>query len=312
MPNPRVSIPASSSPTRPPIAAVSGRARTHTALQMWLDAWYFVAFHALAIGAFWSGVSGTAVAVGVVLFVGRMFGITAGYHRYFSHRTFRTSRAFQFLLALLAMSSSQKGVLWWAAHHREHHRHSDNEQDIHSPGREGFWYAHFGWIFDNTHTTDLSRVGDLARYPELVWLNRYYLLPPALLGLGVLLLFGWSGFFVGFVWSTILVWHTTFAINSLAHMVGNRRYPIQDESRNSWILALFTLGEGWHNNHHRYMMSTRQGFYWWEIDLTYYGLRVLEKFGVVWGLREPPREVLEEGRARDAQRRRLSSSIKRG
>lgn len=278
---------------------------------MWLDAWYFILFHIAALGAIWTGVSATAVAVGVVLFLVRMFGITAGYHRYFSHRTFRTSRPFQFLLALLAMSSSQKGVLWWAAHHREHHRHSDGEEDLHSPARDGFWYAHFGWIFDNTHETDLSRVGDLARYPELRWLDRYYLVPPAVLGAAVWLLLGWEGFFVAFVWSTILVWHTTFAINSLAHMVGKRRYPIQDESRNSWWLALLTLGEGWHNNHHRYMMSTRQGFYWWEVDLTYYGLRVLEKLGLVWGLREPPPAVLEEGRTRDRQRKRLGVTVRR-
>lgn len=251
----------------------------------------FIAIHLAVFGALWSGVTlGAAIACAALYFV-RMFAVTAGYHRYFSHRTFRTSRPFQFILAVLAQTSAQKGVLWWAAHHRRHHKHSDELQDPHSPVQRGFWYAHVGWIFDHTGETDERMVRDLLRYPELRWLNRYYLVPPTVLALLLLATLGWSGFFVGFMLSTVLLWHGTFVINSLAHVIGRRRFATKDESRNSLILALITLGEGWHNNHHRYPGSTRQGFRWWEIDVTYYVLRALQALRIVWDLREPPDRI---------------------
>ncbi len=259
----------------------------------WLQALPFILVHLAVLGVIWTGVTPAAAITCFVLYLVRMWAVTAGYHRYFSHRTFKTSRVFQFVLAFLAQTSAQKGALWWAAHHRHHHRHSDAKEDIHSPVQRGFIYAHVGWIFDHTSDTDLSKVKDLARYPELRWLNRYYLLPPILIAVIVALLFGGSGLFVGFMLSTVLLWHGTFSINSLAHVIGRRRYQTRDNSRNSMTLALLTLGEGWHNNHHYYPGSTRQGFRWWEIDITYYVLRGLAALRIVWDLREPPARVFQ-------------------
>lgn len=269
--------------------------RTPRAYQ-WPAAWGFALIHVGALGALWSGVTLESVVVCVVLYVARMFGITAGYHRYFAHKSFKTSRVFQFLLALLAQTSGQKGALWWAAHHRDHHRYSDQPGDVHSPRREGFWYAHMGWIFNGTDKVKWERIKDFARYPELVWLDRHERYVPWVLGAVVTLLFGWPGLFVGFFLSTAVLYHATFCINSLAHVLGTRRYETSDDSRNNFVLALLTLGEGWHNNHHYHQASARQGFRWWEIDLTYYALKVLSWLGIVWDIKEPPARVLEAGR----------------
>ena len=253
----------------------------------------FVLVHAGCVAAIWSGISWQAVTICVALYWLRMFGITAGYHRYFSHRSYATSRVFQFILAFLAQSSAQKSVLWWAAKHRHHHLHSDTAHDVHSPRHKGFLYSHVGWIFYRQHdATDLVKVSDLASYPELMWLHRLELLPAFVLAGLCFLIAGWSGLVVGFLWSTVLVYHATFCINSLAHVHGRRRYVTGDDSRNNWLLALFTMGEGWHNNHHAYQASARQGFYWYEIDLTYYVLVVLSWLGIVRDLKTPPKLVL--------------------
>ena len=253
----------------------------------------FVLLHLGCFAAIWSGVTWTAVALGATLYALRMFAVVAGYHRYFSHRAFATSRAFQFVLAILAQSSAQKSVLWWAAKHRHHHLHSDTEEDVHSPRRRGFLYSHVGWIFDRKHDqADLTKVADLTRWPELVWLKRFELLPAVVLGLLCLLMAGWSGLVVGFFWSTVLVYHATFCINSLAHVSGSKRYVTGDDSRNNWLLAIITLGEGWHNNHHAYQSSVRQGFKWWEIDVAYYLLKAMSWTGLIWDLKTPPAHVL--------------------
>lgn len=253
----------------------------------------FVLVHLACFGALWSGISFSAIILCVTLYWLRIFAIGAGYHRYFSHRAYATSRTFQFVLAFLAQSTAQKSVLWWAAKHRHHHLHSDTEQDVHSPGQHGFLYSHLGWIFARRHdVTDLVKVADLARYPELMWLHKYELLPPVLVALLCTAIAGWSGLVVGFFWSTVLVYHATFCINSLAHVHGRKRYLTGDESRNNWLLALLTMGEGWHNNHHAYQSSVRQGFRWWEIDPTYYALKALSFAGIVWDLKTPPLQVL--------------------
>ncbi|RMG16017.1 MAG: acyl-CoA desaturase [Deltaproteobacteria bacterium] len=256
----------------------------------------FAAMHLAAFGALWSGVTVEAVVIGIVSYYLRMIAVTAGYHRYFSHRSFKTGRIFQLLLAFLAQTSSQKGVLWWAAHHRDHHKYSDQDEDLHSPVKRGFWYAHLMWIFDGTSDTKWERIQDFARYPELRFLNRFWMLPPALLGFATWAIWGWSAFFVGFVLSTVLLWHGSFIVNSVSHLWGRRRFDTTDDSRNSLLVALLTCGEGWHNNHHHYQASARQGFYWWEIDLTYYVLKALSWVGLVWDLREPPKKVLESKR----------------
>ena len=253
----------------------------------------FVLVHLACIAAIWTGISWQAVAICAVLYWGRIFAIGAGYHRYFSHRAFSTSRVFQFVLAVLSQSTTQKSVLWWAAKHRHHHLHSDTDQDVHSPRHKGFLYSHVGWIFSRRHdTTDLVKIEDFARYPELMWLHRYELVPAVVLAVICWLIAGWSGLVVGFFWSTVLVYHATFCINSLAHVHGRKRYVTGDDSRNNWYLALFTMGEGWHNNHHAYQSSVRQGFRWWEYDPTFYVLKLLSWMRIVWDLKTPPVPVV--------------------
>jgi stearoyl-CoA desaturase (delta-9 desaturase) len=223
----------------------------------------------------------------------RIFAIGAGYHRLFSHRAYSTSRVFRFILAVVAQSTAQKSVLWWAAKHRHHHLHSDTEQDVHSPRHTGFIYSHLGWIFSRRHDTfDETAVSDLMRYPEMRWLHAFEIVPAILLAGLCFLIAGWSGLFVGFFWSTVLVYHATFCINSLAHVRGSTRYVTGDDSRNNWLLAVFTMGEGWHNNHHAFQSSARQGFRWWEVDPTYYILKALSWTGIVWDLRMPPAQVV--------------------
>ncbi len=253
----------------------------------------FFVVHVAAVAGVWVlGFSWKGLLLALVLYYVRMFGVTAGYHRYFSHRTFRTSRPMQFLFALLATSSAQKGVIWWAAHHRNHHKNSDLPGDVHSVKLDGFWWSHVGWIVSEKHeATDESKVKDLLAFPELRWLDRWFLVPPTVLGLGLFLVGGWWAFVWGMLVSTTLLWHGTFTINSLAHLFGRRRYATTDDSRNSLILALLTMGEGWHNNHHYYQRSVNQGFFWWEIDPTYYVLRALAAVGLVWDLHTPPKRI---------------------
>jgi len=253
----------------------------------------FVLVHLACLAALWTGVTAEALMLCAALYVVRIFAIGAGYHRYFAHRAYRTGRVFQFLLAFVAQTSAQRGVLWWAAKHRLHHRHSDTTSDIHSPRQHGFLYAHLGWIFQPRHeATNYDVIPDFARYPELMWLDRHPYLPAAMLGLLTWLLAGWPGLVIGFCWSTVLVWHATFAINSIAHVAGRVRYVTGDDSRNNWLLAILTMGEGWHNNHHAYQSSVRQGFYWWEYDPTFYVLKALSWTGLVWDLQTPPAAVV--------------------
>jgi stearoyl-CoA desaturase (Delta-9 desaturase) len=234
-----------------------------------------------------------AIAVTLVAF--RMFWVTAGYHRYFSHRSFKTSRPFQFVIAFMAMTSGQKGVLWWAAHHRHHHRFSDQEDDLHSPTLFGFFWSHVGWIIsDKYNDTRFDYIADFAKFPELRWLNKYHMVPPIAFAAVIWLIGGLPLFLWAFCVSTTLLWHDTFTINSLSHLFGRRRFATEDTSKNNWLLAILTLGEGWHNNHHHYMASARQGFFWWEIDITYYTLKLLSWCGLVWELRKVPAHILEQ------------------
>jgi stearoyl-CoA desaturase (delta-9 desaturase) len=257
----------------------------------------FIFVHLAPLAAFWTGVTTTSVILCITLYVVRMFGVTAGYHRFFSHRSFKTSRFGQFLFAFLAMSSTQKSVLWWAAMHRHHHRHSDQEDDIHSPVHRSFFYSHVGWIFDKKHNeTRLDEVPDLAKYPELRFLDKHQQIPSILLAILCFAIDGWAGLVIGFFLSTVFLYHGTFFINSLAHVHGKQRYVTGDDSRNNWWLAVITLGEGWHNNHHAYQRSTRQGFRWYEFDPTYYALKALSWTGFVWDLGEPPAEVVRNER----------------
>ncbi len=260
----------------------------------------FALIHVLAIaGVVVFGVTPKALALFVTLYVARIWFITAGYHRYFSHRSFRTNRVFQFVLAFGGASAAQKGPLWWASHHREHHRYSDSEQDVHSPLR-GFWWSHVGWILcDKYKDTKTDRIRDFAKYPELRFLDRHDWIPPWTLGIASYLIAGWPGLFTGFFLSTVVLWHNTFMINSVAHVFGRRRYATEDTSRNNLLLALTTFGEGWHNNHHYFQASARNGFFWWEVDITYYVLRMLSWVGLVRDLKVPSEHVLYSNWVKD-------------
>lgn len=255
---------------------------------------FFFAIHLLAIAAFFVQPSIPLLLLAVGLFLVRKFGITGGYHRYFSHRSFKTSRWFQFVLAWLGGMSAQKGALWWAAHHRHHHQHSDQPEDLHSVKQQGFYWAHVGWILAKDYQEyDENRIKDFSRYPELVWLDKWHFVPPVTLALACFAFAGWAGFLWGFCVSTVCLYHTTFAINSFCHLLGRRRYETGESSRNSLLMAILTLGEGWHNNHHYYPHCARQGFFWWEFDPTYYVLRMLKMVGIVHTIKEPSKRVLD-------------------
>jgi stearoyl-CoA desaturase (delta-9 desaturase) len=259
---------------------------------------------AAVIGVIACGWSWQGAALAVVSYFVRMIVVTGAYHRYFAHRAFKTSRWFQFLLALGAQSAAQRGVLWWASHHRTHHKNSDTPKDVHSAKLRGFWYSHIGWIMrPDWDETDRSIVGDLAKFPELRVLDNptVSIVPTVALALAFLFLGGAHALVWGYFVSTVLLWHGSFSINSLAHLFGKRRYATSDDSRNNWALAVLTTGEGWHNNHHHYQSSANQGFRWYEIDVTYYCLRLLALTGLIWDLRRPPREVIDEPAA-DAAR----------
>ncbi len=253
----------------------------------------FALLHLACLTVFFTGVSWQAVLICMGMYILRMFALTAGYHRYFSHRTFKTSRVFQFLLAALACTALQKGPLWWAAHHRRHHKYTDQEGDVHSPRLNGFWWAHVGWIISTKYDpTDWDAIRDFAKYPELRWLNTWHIIPAIPLFALCYLIGGWQGLAWGGAVSTVALYHGTFMVNSLSHLWGTRRYETDDDSRNNLFIALFTGGEGWHNNHHHYMASVKQGFYWWEIDMSYYILRTLSWMRIVWDLRMPPTHLL--------------------
>ena len=254
----------------------------------------FVAIHAGLLLVFFVPLSWAVASLTVGGYVLRMWAVTGGYHRYFAHRSYKTSRAFQLCLAVLGATSMENGPLWWASSHRLHHKHSDTPNDPHSPRQRGLLYAHVGWIFDRTKPDrrDYSNVSDLTRYPELRFVDAQPWLPLAAYAAACVAIGGFPGFVWGFIVSTLAVFHATLLINSLAHVWGSRRYETGDTSRNNAPLAWLTLGEGWHNNHHHFMSSARQGFYWWEVDVTYYVIALLARLGVVWDVREPSPAVI--------------------
>jgi stearoyl-CoA desaturase (delta-9 desaturase) len=265
----------------------------------WVAAIPFFGVHLIPLAAFFVTVTWQDWVLCAVLYVSRMFFITAGYHRYFSHRSYRMGRVAQFVMAFGGTTAVQKGPLWWASHHRLHHRFTDLDDDVHSP-RDGFWWSHVGWILSTRYkATDLSAIKDFASYPELRFLERRSWIGPWALGIGCFLIGGWGGLFIGFFLSTVLLWHGTFLVNSMAHLMGRRRFATPDTSRNSAIIALITGGEGWHNNHHYLPASARQGFTWWEVDPTWYLLRGLSFLRVVRDMKDPPVRLLAQARVRD-------------
>ncbi len=286
----------------------------------------FLLIHLAPIAAFWTHVTWFDWVLCISLYFIRMFFVTGVYHRYFSHSTYKTSRFFQFLLAFGAESSLQKGVLHWAANHRTHHKYSDTPKDPHSKKIYGFWYSHIGWIAGPDYKeTKFNLIKDFAKYPELIWLNKHHLIPPLTLLLSVFFIGGYvnalnagveitllsimshglSSLLIGFFLSTVLLFHGTFSINSLMHMVGRKRYESNDESKNNLVLALITLGEGWHNNHHYYQSTARQGFYWWEIDITFYLLKFMSWIGLIWDIKPVPKHIKDSRTKEEAKRLKL-------
>ena len=270
----------------------------------------FIGMHVACLAVVWVGWSPVAVGAALGLYLLRMFAITGFYHRYFSHRSFRTSRAMQGVMAFVGCTSVQRDPMWWAAHHVHHHAHSEDAEDPHSPLRKGFWKSHVGWFMTPAaFGTRYNYVPDWQKFPELRLLNRFDMIPPVILAVGVFFAGaglerfapglgtnGWQLLVWGFFISTVVLYHCTFTINSLCHQLGTRRFRTDDNSRNNWLLAIVTLGEGWHNNHHHYPGATRQGFYWWEIDITYYVLRAMAAVGLVWDLRGVPAKALIRNR----------------
>lgn len=243
------------------------------------------------LGIIWTGFGVRELIWAIGLYYVRMFFITGVYHRYFSHCTYKMGRVMQFLMAFGGTTCAQKGPLWWASHHRQHHKYSDTEKDIHSP-KKGFWWSHVGWILCTKYNeTETPWIRDFNKFPELRMLNRFHLIPPIMLGTACYLIGGPRLLFGGFFLSTAFLYHGTFFINSLSHVFGRRRYQTSDTSRNSFLLALVTLGEGWHNNHHFYQSTARQGFFWWEIDISFYIIKMLSWVGLTSDVRGLPREV---------------------
>lgn len=276
--------------------------------------------HLACLGVFFVPVTPALVITAIVLYFVRVFSWEAGSHRYFSHRSYKTSRAFQFVLALMAAFAGQRGVIWWAVHHRAHHRYSDRDPlDQHSPVLHSLWHAHFGWMLNQQALdTDLDAARDLAKFPELVWINKYHYLFPLSLLIATFAVGQYTAFFgrtglgaSALVWtfflSMVLSQQAAFSLNTAMHGIrpgwlNRRRYETDDTTTNLWLLAIPTLGAAWHNNHHRHMNSARTGFFWWELDPTYAILRVLSWFGIVWDLVPVPQAVLDEGRARPASK----------
>lgn len=258
----------------------------------------FFIVHAIGIvGPFFTGISKVAVVVALSLYFIRMFFVTGIGHRYFSHKSYRVMvcpKVTQGLMAFLFTTCVQKGAVWWASHHRHHHKHSDKPEDVHSRKLRGLYWSHIGWILcPKYHSTNEKLVGDLKKYPELMFFERFHLLGPVVLAVLCAILGLWLGpqwgtswiqmLVVGFFTSTVLLWHGTFAINSFAHMIGSQRFNTGDESRNSFFLAILTLGEGWHNNHHHAQNREAQALMWWEypFDVTHCIIRIAELAGFV-------------------------------
>ena len=274
----------------------------------WLRAVPFILMHLACFLVFYVGFSYFAFLTAVAFYFIRMFAITGFYHRYFSHRAFRTSRSMQFVFALMGATAVQRGPLWWASHHRIHHATADKENDQHSPRTHGFLWSHTGWFLSKRNfVTHTERVSDFEKFPELKFLDRFDVLVPVLMTVIIYFTGEWlsvsnpqldTNGLQMLVWmffiSTVFLYHGTFTINSLAHQFGRKVFKSKDDSRNNFWLALITMGEGWHNNHHFYPGSARQGFMWWEIDMTYYGLLLLEKTGLIWDLKKVPAFVYEK------------------
>ncbi|HEY1909661.1 MAG TPA: fatty acid desaturase [Vicinamibacterales bacterium] len=236
----------------------------------------------------------------------RALGLTLMYHRYYAHRAFKMNRGARFVWTLIGTAAMQKGPIWWAGHHVMHHKFADREGDPHSPMISGFYYAHVGWFLHDTKFDQLDAsnpvVRDFGKFPEIAWLEKYFIIPPTVMAVAMYLYGGWPWLVYGFCLPTMTLAHATFCINTVNHLFGSRRFETMDDSRNNPITAFFAVGEGWHNNHHRYQRAARNGFYWWEFDLTWYTMKAMAALGLVWDMQPVPARIYEEARQLKAQR----------
>ena len=236
-------------------------------------------------------------------FVILQFGLTLGYHRLLSHRSYQTHPVVRRIFATLGCLSAQAGPISWAATHRFHHRHADGDQDPHSP-KQGLAWAHMIWVF--YHHPELRKAsfilaGDLSSDPFLCFLERHRscvngVFALGVFGLGIIIIDGWVGGVSLLVWGVclrvVVLWHLTFLVNSAAHTWGYRNYRTPDQSRNLWWLALLLLGDGWHNNHHADPRAAAHGHRWFELDITYAMIAIMAKLGLVWSVRPVSRQMI--------------------
>ena len=243
----------------------------------------------------------------------RAIGLTLTFHRYLAHRAFQMNRGVRFVWAFIGTCAMQKGPIWWAGHHVNHHKFADREGDPHSPMVSGVYYAHIGWFLNDTKHDQLEPnnpvLRDFSKYWELAMLERFHFVPPIMLAVAMYLIGGAPWLVWGFCLPTMTLAHATFAINTVNHMFGSRRFDTIDESRNNAVTAIFAAGEGWHNNHHRFQRAARNGFYWWEFDPTWYVIRAMAAVGLAWDLQQVPERIYEEARVTKQSRRPTPSII---
>ena len=255
----------------------------------WANVIFIIVAHIAAVAAlfFWSW---PAVITGFVLFyVAGSFGIGMGYHRLLTHRGYKVPRLVEYFLATCGTLSLEGGPIQWVVTHRIHHAHADRPGDPHTP-RDGGWWAHMGWILWGTaQNHDAATIAHYA--PDLVkdryyrWLNNYYYVPLLIVGIGLFIFGGWGVVLWGVFLRTTVALHATWLVNSATHLWGEQRFKTDDDSRNSWWVALLTFGEGWHNNHHAHPTSARHGLHWYEIDLNWLGIRALQLLGLAHSIK---------------------------
>ena len=259
----------------------------------WTSITFFAAVHAIALLAPWFF---SWSALGVAIFLHWLFGsigICLGYHRLLTHRSLQVPKGLEYMIALLGSLALQGGPLFWVAGHRRHHTYTEDiDKDPYSAKR-GFWWSHMGWLLYKRpeffeYESNRKFAPDLAKDAFYRWLDRYYLLLQIPLGVGLYLLGGWSFVIYGLFVRAVLLWHSTWLINSASHITGYRSHDCDDNSRNLWWAAILTYGEGWHNNHHAYPNVAKAGWKWWEIDLTWWAILILKQMGLARKIILPP------------------------
>lgn len=272
----------------------------------------FWSIQASALAVFFVPFTWGLVALWAVSHFLRAIGLTLAYHRYFAHRSFQMNRVARFFWAFVGTCAMQKGPIWWAGHHVNHHKFADREGDPHSPMVSGVYYAHIGWFLNDTKHDQLEAnnpvVRDFSKAWEIAMLEKFHFIPPAILAVAMYAIGGAPWLVWGFCLPTMTLAHATFCINTVNHLFGSRRFDTIDESRNNVFTAFFAVGEGWHNNHHRYQRAARNGFYWWEFDPTWYVIRAMAAVGLAWDVQPVPERIYEEARV-TRQNRRPSPSI---